>query len=324
MTLARIFWAFQRRKIRNSHFPIRFWIESTNLCNLNCPMCPNDSIKPEKKGFMKLDLYKRIIDEICDYAHDIYLHHRGEPLLHPDLFEMIKYAKQKGLLTKLHTNATLLTEEKAHKILESGLNFVSFSLDAYDKKTYEKIRVGADFDETLENIIRFLQLKKFRKTKPRTILQFLDIPGVKIDSNVKKRFRDRFRSLSLDEIRVIPAHNWAGNVELDQKNPDLNQLTRPCTFPWYSLTILWDGTVVPCPQDFLGEIKLGDVKENSLRTIWNSNQMVNLRKKMIAGKYKDLKPCNTCDRPLRKTIFGSMVPRQNFLTFISENLSGYG
>ena len=67
---------------------------------------------------------------------------------------MIKYAKEKGLLTKLHTNATLLTEERAHKILESELNFVSFSLDAYDTKTYAKIRVGADFDETLENIGR--------------------------------------------------------------------------------------------------------------------------------------------------------------------------
>ena len=324
MTLGRILWAFHRRKIRCSYFPIRLWIESTNLCNLKCPMCPNDSIEPEKKGFMKLDLYKRIVDEICDHAHDIYLHHRGEPLLHPDLFEMIKYANQKGLLTKLHTNATLLTEERSYKLLESGLDFVSFSFDGYNKETYEKIRVGANFDETLGNVIRFLQLKKkFGKTKPCTILQFLDIPGVKIDTALKKKFRDRFHSLPLDEIRVIPAHNWAGTVRLNQKSPDLSQRSRLCTFPWYSLTILCDGTVVPCPQDFMGEIELGNARTDSLHTIWNNEKIVHLREKMIRGKYKDLKPCNTCDRLLRETVFGSMIPKQNFLTFIRENVLGY-
>jgi len=287
-------------------------------------MCANESIEHEKKGFMKLDLYKRIIDEICNYANDIYLHHRGEPLLHPDLFEMIKYAKQKGLLTKLHTNATLLTEERSCELLESGLDFVSFSFDGYDKETYEKVRVAANFDETLGNIVGFLRLKQnFGKSKPRTILQFLDIPGVEIDNAVKEKFRDRFRSLPLDEIRVIPAHNWAGNIELDQKTPGLSDQSRSCTFPWYSLTIFWDGTVAPCPQDFMGEIELGNTRTNSLREIWNNEKMIDLRQKMVGGKCKDLRPCNTCDRLMRETVFGSMIPKQNFLTFLYENVLGY-
>jgi radical SAM protein with 4Fe4S-binding SPASM domain len=273
---------------------------------------------------MKLDLYKRIVDEICDYAHDIYLHHRGEPLLHPDLFEMIKYANQKGLLTKLHTNATLLTEERSLKLLESGLDFVSFSFDGYNKETYEKIRVGANFDETLGNIIRFLQLKKkIGITKPYTILQILDVPGAKIDTALKMKSRERFHSLPLDEIRVIPAHNWAGSVRLNQKSPDFSQRSRLCTFPWYSLTILCDGTVVPCPQDFMGKIELGNARTDTLRTIWNNEKMIHLRTKMVESKYNDLKPCNSCDRLARKTIFGSMIPKQNFFTFIYENVLGY-
>jgi len=273
---------------------------------------------------MKLDLYKEIVDEIRDCTYDIYLHHRGEPLLHPDLFEMIKYANRKGLRTKLHTNATLLTEERSYKLLESELDFISFSFDGYDKETYEKIRVGANFDETVANIICFLQLKeKFGKTKPYTVLQFLDIPEVKIDTATKKKFRRRFRSLPLDEIRVIPAHNWAGNVDLNQKTHHLSQLSRSCTFPWYSLTILWDGTVVPCPQDFMGEIELGNARTNNLHTIWNNEKMIHLREKMVEGKYKDLKPCNACDRLMRETVLGSMIPKQNFLTFLYENVLGY-
>jgi radical SAM protein with 4Fe4S-binding SPASM domain len=287
-------------------------------------MCPNDSIKPEKKGFMDLILFKQIVDEICDYTTDIYLHHRGEPLLHPDLFEMIQYAKQKGLHTKLHSNATQLTEDKSIKILESGLDFVSFSFDGYNKETYEKMRVGANFEKTLNNITSFLELKKkFGKKKPYTILQFLDFQDAKIDVSVKNKMHDRFQSLPLDEIREIVAHNWGGNVELNQKKKDPSLKNKSCTFPWYSLTILWDGTVVPCPQDFLGEIELGNVNKNSIRTIWNDNKMLNLREKMISGEYNCFGPCSTCDRLQRKTIFGSMIPKQNLLTFISENISGY-
>ena len=324
LNLFRIFWAFNRRKIRLSYFPIRIWVESTNLCNLNCPMCPNDSIDPAKKGFMDFDLFKKIVDELSSKTQDIYLHHRGEPLLHPKLFEMIQYAKKKGLKTKLHSNATQLTEQKSIKLLDSGLDFVSFSFDGYTKETYEKMRVGANFDSTLRNIIRFLELKKEQgKSKPFTVLQFLDFPDLEVDIEVKNKMHDKFRSLPLDEIREIPAHNWGGNVELSQKNSNLSQSNNICTFPWYSLTILWDGTVTPCPQDFLGEIELGNVNNNSIRNIWNGKEMINLREKMVSGKYNCFGPCSNCDRLKRKTIFGSMIPQQNFLTFISESVSGY-
>jgi len=284
-------------------------------------MCPNNSIEPNKKGFMKLDLYEKIIDEISDYAHDIYLFHRGESLMHPDFFEMVEYAQKKGLMTKLHTNATLLSEEKSYKLLKSELNFLSFSFDGVNKETYEKIRVGADFDETLDNIIRFLQLKKkYAKIKPYTRVQILDIPGVELDATEKKKFKERFRSLPLDEIHVIPAHNWAGNIKLNREHMRVS--SEICTFPWYSLTVFWDGTVVPCPQDFMGELELGNAKTDCILNVWNSERMLNLRERMVEGKIMDLKPCNNCDRILRDTILDSNIPKQNLVSFISENVLG--
>jgi len=291
-------------------------------------MCPNRSLERGKKGFMKLDLYKRIIDEASDYAYDINVHHRGESLIHPDLFEMIKYANHKGLLTELHTNATLLTEERSYKTLESGLDLLSFSFDGYNKETYEKIRVNANFNETLNNIVRFLQIKKqLGKTKPYTRFEIMEVLGGEVEPSVKEELRGRFSSLPLDEISVKLPHNWAGNIKLEEKSepfsPRSHQLG-PCTFPWYALTIFWDGTVVPCPQDFFGKIELGNFNESTLREIWNGQEMISLRKRMVAGEHKDLKPCNTCDRILRRTILGSMIPRENILTFVSKSISGYG
>ena len=287
-------------------------------------MCPNSSLESSKRGLMKLNLYKLVIDDISDYAYDINIHHRGESLIHPDLFEMIKYAKQKGLLIKLHTNATLLTEEKSYELLKSGLDLLSFSFEGYNKEIYEKIRVNANFDKTLNNIIRFLQIKKLmRKTKPYTIIEILKIPGLGEVEPAVEKLKERLRSLPLDEFCVKPTHNWAGNISFGEDKNNISKINRPCTFPWYSLTILWDGTVVPCPQDFFGEIQLGNINDSSLSEIWNNNRMVYLREKMIAGEYDVLKPCNSCDRLFRKTIFRSFIPKENVITFICENLLGY-
>ena len=285
-------------------------------------MCPNDSIPSNKKGYMEFDLYRQIIDQVYKYANDIYLFHRGESLMHPDFCEMVKYAKNNGLFTKLHTNTTLLTKEKSIKLLKSELDFLSFSFEGFDKDIYEKIRVGADFEETLSNIMNFLRLKKeYEYNKPYTVLQILDIPGMRsINTADKKKFKKKFASFPLEEIRIIPAHNWAGNINLNNSDIPVSGI---CTFPWYSLTILYDGTVVPCPQDFLGKLNLGNVKTHSINTIWNNEKMLQLRTKMVEGRYKELTPCNTCDRIFRETIFGSMIPKQNLLPFISENLFGY-
>lgn len=273
---------------------------------------------------MKFDLYKQVIDEISGYAYDVNLCHRGESLLHPDIFKMIVYGNHKGLKTRLHTNATLLGEDESRRLLESELDLLSFSFDGYTKEPYEQIRVNADFDKTLNNIMRFLHLKKeLKRKKPYTIMQVIEVPGFQTtDPNTKDGFRGKFNSLPLDEFYVKAAHNWGGRIPLGEEKPNFIP-GRPCTFPWYSLTVFWDGKVVPCPQDCFGELELGNVKKYPIRQIWNNRRMVDLRKKMIAQEYTDLKPCNGCDRLLRKTILGSMIPRDNLMTFISENVFGY-
>jgi radical SAM protein with 4Fe4S-binding SPASM domain len=320
--LARFFLAFQQRKTTCPYPPIQLRIEPTSLCNLKCPMCPNQSLDPSEKGFMPWELFRKLIDETSRYAYDVYLFHRGESLMHPRFFEMVEYAEGKGLLTRLHTNATLLSKEKAYKLLDSGLDFLSFSFDGFTKEIYERIRVGASFEDTLHNILFFLSLKKkFKRSKPYTVIQVLDIPGVKTDTRNNTQFMHRFHSFPLDEIRVIPAHNWAGAIDLV---PPKNGTQRGiCTFPWYSLTVLWNGTVVPCPQDFMGELSLGNAWNRSILSIWNNKRMIAFRQTMIDGHFEDLTPCNTCDRVLRNTVFRSYVPKQYLSTFLVEHLLGY-
>jgi len=310
------------RRSKNVPLPIRLWIEPTSFCNLRCIMCPNKDIPKSEKGFMEFSLFKKIIDEVSTFVHDINLFHRGESLLHPGIFKMIKYAKDKGLSTRLNTNATLLNEKKSYEILESGLDFLSFSFDGYDKKTYEKIRVGANFDRTLNNIIDFLLIKKkLCKNSPYTTFTVIEFPEdsfTLVKKDAKEQFIKKFNSLPLDHFVIRVPHNWSGIYNTKDAS-DKNFAC--CTFPWYSLTIFWDGSVLPCPQDFFGKLNLGNMKDSSLQDIWNGSKEVLLRERLSKKEYKDVVPCSSCDRLWRKKLFG--LPTAELARFLKDHVIGY-
>ena len=321
-----IYLAYKKRKVENNPLPIRLWIEPTSVCNLKCIMCLNKSIPKNERGFMDFDLFKKIIDEASDFVHDIYLHHRGESLLHPDIFKMIKYAKKKNIFTRLHTNATLLTEERSNLLLDSGLDFLSFSFDGYEKEIYEKIRVGANFEKTLSNIRNFLLLKKkLKKKSPYTVFTVIEFTesSKPQDETKKKEFINQFNSLPLDNFVSRRPHNWAGDYSIGEGKSNFSKENGylPCTFLWYSLTIFWDGKVLPCPQDFFGKNQLGNVKDVPLIKIWNSSALVSLRKKIASRQYEDIEPCKSCDRLWRKKVLG--LPRRDALRFLKDNIFGY-
>ncbi|RLF38608.1 MAG: radical SAM protein, partial [Thermoplasmata archaeon] len=158
--LTKIFLNYKLKRDTLSYLPIRLWIEPTSHCNLKCIMCLNKDLPPGKKGYMDFEVFKKIIDEVKGHTHDISIHHRGESLLHPKLPDMIRYATESGVYVKLHTNATLLSEKKSIELIESGLNLLSFSFDGYGKEEYEKIRIGANFEKTLENIKNFIKIRE--------------------------------------------------------------------------------------------------------------------------------------------------------------------
>ncbi|MGH7589784.1 MAG: SPASM domain-containing protein, partial [Gemmatimonadota bacterium] len=83
----------------------------------------------------------------------------------------------------------------------------------------------------------------------------------------------------------------------------------------------WDGTVSPCPQDWYGELFLGDARRQTLMEIWNGPAMVDLRKKMRTRDVGCLSPCNGCDMLWRDTFLG--VPTNNLKDFLKENVLGY-
>jgi radical SAM protein with 4Fe4S-binding SPASM domain len=280
-------------------------------------MCPNKDLGKTDKGYMDMALFKKIVDEAAPFVFDINLAHRGESLLHPQIIEAITCAKQKGLYTRLHTNGSLLTEDLSRQVIQAGLDRLSFSFDGYEKQTYEKIRIGGDFDKTVSNIVRFLEIKKeARSKKPFTAIEVIsfDEPERQASRQAKSDFPKRFENLPLDSIVMKELHNWAGQIDKERRGKKYTI----CPFPWNALIIYWDGSVLPCTQDFFGRFIAGNAKESSLKTIWNGKEMRFIREKLATKNIQELKTCSGCDRVWRERFFS--VPKEYLWKFITKRM----
>jgi len=290
---------YKQKKTELSSKPITVWVEPTNRCNIKCVMCPNPEIPKGDLGFMDMDLYKNIIDQVQDYAAAIELLFAGESLLHKKIFDMIEYAKSKGIQVVTSTNGTLLGKRK-DDLLNSGLDRLNIAFDGYNKETFEKIRVGAKFDSVFGQTIEFLEEKKRRNLKhPYVVITTLEVGLDEYDDVEKQRkeFHSHFDNLPIDEFISKQPNTWGGYFKEteDWNHQKLKPTFDPCSHLWSSMSIHWDGIVVPCCFDFFNELILGNVKEKSIEEIWNDKPIVDFRKSMLDGSYLDLNPlCEKC------------------------------
>ncbi len=278
-----------------------FEIESTNACAMDCKMCPRRNMKREI-GVMDVNLFKKIVNQLKGYTREIFLHHFGDPLLHPKLFEMIDYAHKKGVKTKISTNPISMKPEINDKILKSKLDYFHISLDGMNKKTYEFLRgSNADYDKGLEYIKDFLDKKnKLKRKKPCVALAI-----IRMKENEKEitEFKNHWgNKLGVDKIIVKQFTTWDGsNKEINKMADELqlsNRFRDPvnyaCYQPWLWMLVLWDGRVVPCCYDYDGRYVLGDLKKQSLKSIWNGKPMQDLREQQISGNLKKNTLCASC------------------------------
>ncbi len=283
---------FLTKKEKTKGLPLEIGIEIINVCNLACIMCPYSEMitkktRPQRK--MSFSLFKKVINEIAPFAELIYLHGLGEPLLHPQIFEFIDYAKKKGLRVGISTNATVLDKQKNIRLLDKKIDYLILAIDGATKETYEKIRVGGNFEQVEENIKNFLQLKNERKRKLFTVIQFITM-----EENEKEvdLFLKKWQGKGADVVRVKP------KIALrDEDKKGRVKITPYCFHIFRQLNIYSDGTVISCCEDVHGRYPLGNVKKDNLKKLWNSQKMQNMRKKNFQNKRSQINICKTCLYP---------------------------
>ncbi len=276
-------------------FPLIVAIEPTSLCNLRCIMCFQADTayfnhSNPKMGYMDIGLYRKLIDEMAENQPcGLVLASRGEPTLHPKFMEMVAYATGKEIIdVKLNTNATALTDKRIRELLEAKPSTVVFSVDAGNKKEFEIIRVGANFDKVIANIKRFNEIRKneFPNSKTRT----------RISMTLFRDTQDPEETESLWAPLVDEFALHSASYHLDiYDHPPLPNETGHCSLLWERMYIWWDGNVNPCDMDYKSRLCLGQVGEDrTIRSVWLGEKMQAMRSNHASGKKNDYFPCNQC------------------------------
>ncbi len=300
LNLGLFYLSYQLKLVGVPHKPFFFWIEPTNICNLKCKNCPQARGIKGEKGFMSIELFRRITEEAKELNPMLTtLHLSGEPLLHKQIHQLVRVAKDAGLIVSFASNGALLDEVKAKQIIGSGLDAIKFDFSP-DREEFEIVKTGADWEIILENITNFLKLKKERQlVKPIVTIRHLtlntDKTGIEEDF---KRLKDMFIDYP---VNIVPyeLHNWSGEYA---EQDDICKFSRtetnyyPCSHLWTSFTIRWNGTVVPCCRDLNGEYIVGDITAQSIKEIWNGRRLVQLREKLKGRRFKDVYLCRSCSK----------------------------
>lgn len=294
-------WEHKRWTLR--YLPRSIYIETTNYCNAHCIMCPHDKMK-RARGHMDMDLFRKIVDDAAAFEGrglNLFLHKDGEPLMDPMLFERIRYAKEKLPRSRVHfnTNAALLDDEKAEQILASPLDSMVCSIDGATKATYERIRVGLDYDRVTANVRALLERKRARGSRLHVILQMV----ADRDNLAEAEAYRRLWAATADKVVIKPMHNFlVQGTALKGGEVGSRQQAR-CTMPFRVMLIYCDGDVGLCCWDYDRIMPLGDVRTRSLEEAFNSDAFDKVREAMRRMDCRAIRPCNVCSQ-----IFGQDGP----------------
>jgi len=286
-------WYENPEKMIVEEFPIHLDIEVTNYCNLGCTMCPRTILVKEGTfGAVKhieLDFFKQMIDEGAEYGvSSVKFNYLGEPLMHPDIIEMVRYSKEKGIVEVMfNTNGMLLSEKMSQDLLDAGIDSLFVSFDSAYKDKFEEIRVGAKYEKIIENVRKFSELRN--SNEKYWHVQFR-VSKVIFPGETQKEFEDFIDIFGeyVDAIGFGSLDPVSDTYELEY-NPN-----RRCDQPWQRLFVRQSGVAFPCCLDHRNEYVLGNAKTKSLKEIWDSELYRNLREAHATGRYNEIDICKNC------------------------------
>ena len=279
----------------NTDFPLVLNVEPTNRCDLRCVYCPRRKAR-KGVGQMSWELYKKIIDETAEFKtlKMLHLFKDGESFLHPDFFKMVQYAKAKAAAktVRVNSNAVCWNDKIINKIIDSGIDDITISLDAAYLATYSRDkgrncleRVESNVNRLLEKRLELGAIKPFVRVKA---MEFDGISRAEIDA-----FFNKWEGLA-DEVQITGIHNWSGAVNNIKITDEKTDSRFPCAIMWYALVINWNGKVTVCSVDWDTEIEVGDVTWETLHAIWNGPKIKAARKSQIDRNFNRYKVCRNC------------------------------
>ena len=286
-------WDYLRRNLVSRGRPYYAVIDTNNICNLKCPLCPTGLMQQGRRlGQMDLDTFKKVFDQMSKNLFIIQMHNWGEPFLNPAIFDMITHARGRNVATMISANFNIISDKNISRIVSSGLTHLVVSIDGASQETYERYRVKGDLEAVLENVRKLVREREVQGSKfPLIQWQFivmrhneheiekakligknLGIDGVTFYTRVKPQqvLLGAFAEGGISDAVSNNFESWRPVENPEYRiEYEADPVDKACPFLWKSTVVNWDGTVAPCtvPDTKLGDF--GNLRDNSFDEIWN-------------------------------------------------------
>lgn len=279
-------------------FPFIVDVELTNHCNLDCLFCMQQVMK-RPKGFMKEEIFKKIVDECSDFGTPIRLIRFGESTLHPKIIDFCKYAKSKGILLHITSNG-FIKESDMQSLIDIGVDSLVFSFQGVTKKEYEIMRNNNRYDELNTNILKIVELRGKN-----------DKPFIHVSSTVTDETKEEI-NIFVNYWNQIVDFVGIGKTDLSNansplvKNPNIikklksikkkdKRKRQSCTEVYQKLSVDWDGKVTCCCGDYDNFLTVGNIPKTTLYDIWNNSwELKTFRKLLDNNMFNALTLCSSC------------------------------
>jgi MoaA/NifB/PqqE/SkfB family radical SAM enzyme len=270
--------------------PDRLLMDFATRCNLRCPMCPVWGLDDESKiapleGVMDIEHARKMLDEFTTkqpmVAPSIY----GEPLLIPNLREVLTDVKSRGMALALNTNGLTLTESIAEFLCEIKVDSVMFSIDAITKETLKKVRSVDKLEKIESAVFRLMKIRGDREY-PRV--------GVSFTSQDDNRHEaDAFVARWVGVVDVVRM----GIVFENGRFPDMVEPPKrvPCPVIYKTMPVHHDGSVRLCCLDGLRATDMGNVFKDGVRGVWHGEEFAKARYYHEAEQWDKVPFCKPCN-----------------------------
>ncbi|MEX2215033.1 MAG: radical SAM protein [Phycisphaeraceae bacterium] len=204
--------------------PYRMKIESTNICNTQCQLCPTGiGMKGRAKGKMSFENYTGLIDQLKRWLLALDLSMWGDPMIVPDIYRMIRYAHDQGIWTYISSNLHAFKPEKGHaeELIKSGLDMLTCSLHGASQKTFEIYQPGKNFETTVDKVRHIIETRsRMGSQTPQVQLNFV------VTKHNEHEVED-FKRLA-EKLGCKAVFSWAAlNTRFMNQDNNLVQLNLP-------------------------------------------------------------------------------------------------
>lgn len=288
-----------------NNLPLYLDVELTNFCNFRCCFCPTGTKSMQRmKGYMPDNVADALAENVQRFKiAGVRFIRWGEPTMHPKFLEIMRKVKKAGALIHINTNGSLLNEEKIAAMFDMHLDSIKFSFQGADEGTYNEMREGGDYLKLLNTIRKFHEM---RGNKDYPFIQISTTLTAESEEQVESFKKDvgnycdyynightKLNHLNVESMNVSEAEKE--KIRALQKQETISKKYRDvCMEAFDKLSINWNGDVTLCCTDYDNFMIVGNILDNDIKQIFNSNAAKIYRETIMKKQYGKIKCCSDC------------------------------